>query len=75
MEVSAVSSLPLASIDEGLVQVTVIRKAARLSARTVDLAESEVPSLAEQRAQRRKLRSLAPDKRSGVRRPSLRGAA
>jgi hypothetical protein len=70
MEVSAVSSLPLASIDGGLVQVTVIRKVARLSARPVDLAESEVPSLSEQRAQRRRLRSLASDKRSG-----LRGAA
>ena len=33
----------------------------------VDLAESEVPSLAEQRAHRRRLRSLAPDKRAGVR--------
>lgn len=65
MEVSAVSSLPLASIDGGLVQVPVIRKAAWLNARPVDLAESEAPSLSEQRAQRRRLRSLAPDKRSG----------
>lgn len=68
------SSLPLASRDGDLVQVTVIRKAARLTARTVELADSEVPSLSEQRAQRRRLRGIAPDKRSGLR-SDLRGVA
>ncbi|MFD4196736.1 hypothetical protein [Amycolatopsis thermoflava] len=62
------SSLQLASSDEGRVPVVVIRKAA-LPPRVSDF-EDLVPSLAEQRAQRRRLRSLAPDKRSG-----LRGAA
>ena len=64
------SSLPLASMGGGCVQAAVIRKKVRLRGRPADLAEVEVPSLAEQRAQRRWLRSLAPDKRSG-----LRGAA
>jgi hypothetical protein len=70
MEVSAMSSLQLASRDGGRVRAAVIRKAVRLRARAVDVDGSEVPSLAEQRALRRRLRGLAPDKRSG-----LRGAA
>lgn len=60
------SSLPLASKDGGLVQATVIRKAARLTARIVEFVDSEVPSLSEQRAQRRRWRGIAPDKRSGL---------
>lgn len=60
------SSLPLASSDGGRVPAAVIRKAVRVNAR-VDDVDDLVPSLAEQRAQRRRLRSLAPDKRAGVR--------
>jgi len=59
------SSLPLASADDGRVRPSVIRKAARVCARARDL-DQDVPSLAEQRAQRRLRRSLAPDKRSGL---------
>lgn len=62
------SSLQLASSDGGRVPAAVIRKVA-LTARVSDF-DDLVPSLAEQRAQRRRLRSLAPDKRAG-----LRGAA
>lgn len=60
------SSLPLASSDEDRVPVVVIRKAARTNVRAHDF-DALVPSLAEQRARRRHLRSLASDKRSGVR--------
>lgn len=63
------SSLPLTSVDGDRAPVAVIRKAARENVRVDDI-DDLVPSLAEQRAQRRRLRSLAPDKRSG-----LRGAA
>ncbi|MFI5614709.1 hypothetical protein [Amycolatopsis sp. NPDC051903] len=59
------SSLQLASSDEGRIPAVVIRKAARVA----DLVEA-APSMAEQRAQRRQLRCLAPQKRAG-----LRGAA
>ncbi|MFC0431104.1 hypothetical protein [Kutzneria buriramensis] len=65
------SSLPGTSICGGGEQPVVHRLVLRVSSRTaVDLTEFEVPSLAEQRAHRRRLRSLAPDKRS-----ALRGAA
>lgn len=63
------SSLPLTSSDGGDVLVAVIRKAVRVPARIRDVDEL-VPSLAEQRALRRRLRSLAPEKR-----PAVRGAA
>lgn len=62
------SSLPGTSEGGGVAEPVVHRLVLRVSGGTaVDLAEFEVPSLAEQRAQRRRLRSLAPDKRSGVR--------
>jgi hypothetical protein len=63
------SSLPLASSGRGRVPAAVIRNAARKNPRAHDF-DALVPSLAEQRARRRRLRSLASDKRSG-----LRGAA
>jgi hypothetical protein len=64
------SSLQLASGDGGGVLPIVIRKTSRVV--TAQDVDELVPSLAEQRAQRRRLRSLAPDKRSSL---GLRGAA